>query len=121
MQRDFFLRALPAEPRRGRYLFHTAGLIAETNTVVLFQYTNRIIASATLDRVERFDELEEGVYSGALYFDIDSIRVFDPVGPDLMRQIWPKFKGFNQAKHSLDPNLYSAFEQSLTNVEAPTL
>jgi len=117
VQRDFFLRDLRAEPRRGRYLFRSQGLKAARGTVVLFQHTGRIIASATFDRIERFDEPKEDIYSGALYFDTDSVRVFDPVGPDLLRQIWPKFKGFNQGKQSLDPQAYPAFERELSGVE----
>jgi hypothetical protein len=121
VQRNFFLRLLPGEPRRGRYLFRTTGLIAARGTVVLFQYESQVIASATLDRVERFKQPEHGTYWGALYFEIDSIRVFDPVGEERLRAIWPKFRRFSQAKLSLDPMGYPEFERSLTGVEAPSV
>jgi hypothetical protein len=121
VQRDFFLRLLPGEPRPGRYLFRTSGLDAAAGTVILFQYEGRVIASATLDRVERFDKPERGTYWGALYFDIDTIRVFDPMGAAQVRAAWPNFKRFSQAKPSLDPKGYPAFERLRTGVEAPSL
>jgi hypothetical protein len=121
VQRNFFLGRLPGEPRRGRYLFRTSGLNAARGTVVLFQYESQVIASATLDRVERFEQPEHGTYWGALYFEIGSIRVFAPVGQERIRAIWPNFTRFNQAKHSLDPKSYPEFERSLTGVEAPSV
>jgi hypothetical protein len=121
VQRNFFLRLLPGEPRRGRYLFRTAGLKAARGTVVLFQYESRVIASAILDRVDRFEEPERGTYWGALYFDIDSVRVFEPIAPEQLRAVWPNFRRFSHAKLSLDPRGFPEFERSLTGVEAPSV
>jgi len=50
------------------------GLNAESGTIVLFQYEGKLIASATLTEVERFEKPEKGTYCGALYFDANSIR-----------------------------------------------
>lgn len=81
VQSQFFLTELPSR-EGGRYYYRTAGLEAEAGTIVLFQYDKRIIASAVFERSERFEQ-PDGLYHGALNFDIDSIRVFDPVGQDL--------------------------------------
>jgi hypothetical protein len=118
VQTDFFLRDLPSEPRRGRYAFKKAGLTARPGTVVLFQYDNRIIASAALERIERLKK-PNGEYHGNLYFKVESIRIFEPVGADRVKEIWPVVKRFNRAKWHLDPSRYPEFERGLTGIEQP--
>jgi hypothetical protein len=118
VQEQFFLRELPSQRKNGRYRYRNSGLRGNRGDVVLFQYAGRIIASATLDRVERF-ERPDGAYQGALYFDVQSIRVFDPIGPDVVRGIWPKVKKFSQAKWKLDLKGFPALVRRLTGVEAP--
>jgi hypothetical protein len=121
VQGDFFLRLLPGAPRHGRYLIRTYGLNAAAGTVVLFQYDNRVIATAVFDRRERFDP-PQGDYHGALYFDPASIRVFEPVGAEVLREVWPgEFTGFSRIKQSLSPAKYPAFERRLVDVELPQL
>jgi len=118
VQTDFFLRDLPSGPRSGRYAFKKAGLAARGGTVVLFQYDNRIIASAALDRVERLKR-PKGEYHGNLYFKVESIRVFEPVGVDRVNEIWPIVKRFNRAKWRLDPSRYPEFERGLAGIQQP--
>jgi hypothetical protein len=118
VQADFFLGTLPSEPRRGRYAFKRAGLKAEEGTVVLFQFDNRIIASATLDWAERLST-PRGEYRGNLYFKPESIRVFDPVGVDRVSEIWPIVKRFNRAKYHLPPSRYPEFQRGLTGMRQP--
>jgi hypothetical protein len=118
VQTGFFLAELPFPPRNGRYRYPTAGLNAEPGTVVLFQYENRIVARAILDRNERFERPEDG-YNGALWFDVRSIRIFEPVGPDKLRAIWPEFRHFGHVKQFLNPAKYPAFEKQLVDVAAP--
>jgi len=120
VQQMFFLNELLRSERPpGKYRYRESGLSASPGTVVLFQYQGQIIASATLIQVERFKSAENGTYRGALHFDVKSIRIFDPVGPDVVGAIWPKFKGYSHVKWSLDPEHYVAFEQKLTGVETP--
>jgi hypothetical protein len=118
VQADFFLGELPSEARRGRYAFKRAGLKAKEGTVVLFQFDNRIIASATLDRAERLSR-PRGEYRGNLYFKPGSIRVFDPVGVDRVSEIWPIVKRFNRAKYHLPPSRYPEFQRGLTRIRQP--
>jgi hypothetical protein len=117
VQQGYFLgKLLRPERPPGKYCYRKLGLKARSGTVVLFQFANKIIASATLDRVERFP-VPDGPYEGALYFSPASIKVFDPVGLEVVRAIWPKVTGFGRAKWSLDPKGYPAFEQRLTGIE----
>ena len=122
VQQTFFLKELlrPERPP-GKYHYREAGLNADTGTVVLFQYDGKLIASATLTDVERFETPEKGTYHGALYFEPNSIKVFDPIGPDVVAAIWPEFKAFSHVKWTLDPKGLAEFERRLTGVEKPKL
>jgi len=120
IQRRFFLDRLVRRGRHpGRYRYRRSGLDALPGTIVLFQFAGQIIATAILDWLERFDK--KGPYGGALYFDPASIKVFDPVGPDVVRAVWPKVTRFGQAKWALDPLSYPEFERQLTGIETPKL
>jgi hypothetical protein len=116
VQGGCFLRALPA--RKGRYRYPSAGLNAEPGTVVLFQYRARIIASAIFLRDEKF-ERPVGGYGGALCFDVESFRTFDPLDAAAMRKVWPGFRGFGHVKQYLNPARYSIFKRRLKHVAAP--
>lgn len=118
VQQRFFLDDLARFPRNGRYEFRTSGLSAEAGKVVLFQFDRRIIASAEFVGAERFAEPEDG-HAGALYFDPGSVRVFDPVGADVLAEVWPdQFPGFGQARTRLDGDRYPRFVARLSNVRA---
>jgi hypothetical protein len=122
VQRTFFLKELlgPERPP-GKYWYREAGLNAESGTIVLFQYEGKLIASATLTEVERFETPEKGTYRGALFFDVNSIRVFDPIGSEVVAGIWPEFKGFSHVKWALDPTGFAEFDRKLTGVKSPKL
>jgi hypothetical protein len=118
VQAGFFLEELPFPPKCGRFRYPTTGLSAEAGTVVLFQYEAKIIASAVFERRERYEQPEQG-YRGALWFDPASIRTFDPVSVDTMRNIWPEFRGFGHVKQHLNPAKYPKFQKHLVAVTAP--
>lgn len=118
VQAGFFLQELPFPPKCGRFRYPTTGLHAEPGTIVLFQYEAKIVASAVLDRSERYDQPEHG-YRGAMWFDVGSIRTFDPVDAEVMRTIWPEFHGFGHVKQHLDPGKYARFEKRLVGVTGP--
>jgi hypothetical protein len=122
VQRTFFFEELlrPNRPA-GKYRYREKGLNAETGSVVLFQYEGKIIASAILIEVERFPTPERGTYHGAFYFDPNSIKVFDPIGPEVIAGIWPEFSGFSHVKQILDPRRFTQFEGTLTGVEKPKM
>jgi hypothetical protein len=116
VQLQFFLSDLPTRPGC-YYKFRKNGLNAETGTIVLFQYDNRLIASATLNRREIFDT-PDGEHHGALYFEANSIRIFDPVDSKTVKTIWPdEFKKFNQSMARLSAEPFPQFERQLTGVK----
>jgi hypothetical protein len=120
IQQQFFLHEL-ARPQKpaGKFCYRKSGLRAESGTVVLFQFAGKIIASAVLTSVERFETTEMGGHEGAYHFDVNSIKVFDPIGPTVVSKIWPQVTRLGQAKWSLDPKRYATFERKLTGVETP--
>ena len=116
VQQNVFLRDLPA--CNGRWRYPRVGLNADPGTIVLFQYRARIIASAVFLRDEKFDRPTAG-YSGALYFELQSIRTFDPLDLDAMRNVWPGFRAFGHVKQFLNPTLYPQFKRRLKHVASP--
>src|SRR4051812_40144782 len=91
LQEKFFLSDLPFRPDCS-YLHGRNGLDASNGTVVLFQCQGHIIASATFLGSERFDQPDADGYMGQLFFDPRSIRTFNPINANRIRQIWPTFK-----------------------------
>ena len=126
LQHKFFLGELPFRPE-GEYLYRKFGLKAGPGTVVLFQFRGFLVASAILNDVRHFKkprvEVHDGErfeYNGALYFEQRSIRVFDPVGFDIVSKIWPKVTNFGHVKWSLDPKGYTAFKRELKHIKTAT-
>ena len=118
VQQKFFLEELPSR-ENGRYLYRKRGLQEEAGAAVLFQCNGRIIAAAILTAAQRFEDPTEDGYAGCLYFNVESIRVFDPVGPGVLHEIWPEFRRFNQVRQNLEPNGYPEFERQLTGLRSP--
>ncbi len=118
VQEKFFREQLPNK-MNGRYLYRKRGLQAKLDTAVLFQCGGKIIAIATLTGAKRFEQPTEEGYKGWLIFDPESIEVFDPVGPDVVRKIWPAFKRFSQVQQKLDPQRYPSFTRQLAGIEGP--
>jgi hypothetical protein len=118
VQKIFFLKHLPK--CGGRFRYPSTGLSSPTGTLVLFQYKARIVASARLLRDERFKK-PIGGSSGAFWFDVASIRTFDPLDIDAMRKVWPGMRRFGHIKQVLNPTKYAMFRRKLKNVTAPEI
>jgi len=118
VQKTYFLDELPSR-EDGRYYYRKRGLNSSPGTVVLFQCQARIIASAALAGIQRFERDDENGYGGCLNFDVLSIMTFKPVTVDGIRDIWPGFKGFNQSPQELNPEGYPEFYNTLENVMRP--
>ena len=119
LQSDYFLGTLVSPPAVGRYEYRERGLSATNGTTVLFQYENAVIASATLVNREDYPQ-PRGGYRGCLWFDVQSVRVFDPIGRETMRKAWPgKFKKFSQVMQELNADGLVRFEALLRNVRTP--
>ena len=120
LQENFFLRVFPRRTD-GEYRYHESGLQATTGTIVLFQSGGAIVASATLNDVRRFGEPDNAHYNGALYFDVSSIRIFEPVTLAAVQNIWPKIKRLGHVKWKLNPDGYVAFARELKGIKTPAM
>jgi hypothetical protein len=120
VQQKYFLDELPLRVN-GSYYYRKMGLKAVSGTVVLFQCQACIIASATLTGMQRFEKQTEDGYDGCLNFDVTSIMTFKPVEANILKDIWPSFKGFNQVRQELDPLNYLEFEKRLERVMRPEM
>lgn len=118
LQRRFFLEDLPSRPD-GRYGYHRSGLKAPPRSMVLFQYDNHIVASARVRKNGNGPGTGNSKREHALYFEPESIRVFDPVDRHAVSRVWPNVKRFGQMKYRLRPEGYDDFKAILKNVEKP--
>ncbi|PKM51961.1 MAG: hypothetical protein CVV02_04910 [Firmicutes bacterium HGW-Firmicutes-7] len=105
IQDSFFLNSLIHE-KDGHYNFRSSGINTPSGTFILFQIDNAVIASAKLIKIIKHDKPIDGIYNGAYVFDINSIRVFEPITSEEIRRIDQKFNNFSQVKQKLDSNKY---------------
>jgi hypothetical protein len=114
VQNSFFLSELPnRENQSGIYYFKTSGLKANLGeTLVLFQYDNKIIACATLYDMIKFDEPKRE-FKGGLFFTPSTIKTFQPLTHEELSEIFCKPIKFNQIKQFLDPSYIDDFFNSL--------
>jgi len=101
VQKEFFIEDLKKRDNCFFYL-RSGGVKSGKNTLLLFQYDNRIIASAKLVEIIKYDDKYEGIYSEAMSLDRSSIQVFDPIEPGEIKDIDNNFKKFSQARQLLD-------------------
>jgi len=101
IQNEFFLNEL-VNKRKGKYLFRSSGMNATKGALVLFQIDNKVIASANLVQVKKYKEPVDDVYKGAYYFDINTIKVFEPIVAKELSEIDENFVAFSQSKQKLD-------------------
>ena len=107
IQNQFFLEELTN--KKGYFNYVEKGISALKGALVLFQYDNHIIGSAKLLEVKKHKVPINNIYKGAYLFDKDSIRTFEPLSSDDIKEIDPSFKKFSQVKQSLDPSCYEKF------------
>jgi hypothetical protein len=119
VQQKLFLRDLPK--CGGRYRYRTSSLVAEPNTIVLFQYKAHLIASAAFLRDEKSTPAQAARtgYGGTMFFDVASIRTFAPVDLAMMRKSWPHFRAFGHVRQFLSADGYTLFKRRLKHIAAP--
>lgn len=120
VQLEFFIKDLPNrkdENGYGKYCYKKQGLvIKEQPTLVLFQYSNKIIACADLTNVVKF-EIPKGIYKGALYFEPTSIKIFNPIDNEEVNSIFHCSIKFGQIKYKLDAKYVKNFFSKIKNVK----
>jgi hypothetical protein len=120
VQTNFFLKELPSrkdENGQGKYCYKSHGMKAEEgSTLVLFQYDNKIIACAKLNRIIKFD-MPNDVYHGAFYFEPNTIKIFEPVTNEDIRSDFHCEIKFGQVKHILNVKYIDNFLNRLKNIK----
>lgn len=97
VQKHFFARDL-MQREDGKYYYRSKGLNSLPGSLILFQYDNKVIASAQLTQIEKYSTPLEGIYSGAFCLDKDTIHVFDPIRASEINEVAPEIKSFRNGK-----------------------
>lgn len=100
VQDNFFLGELIK--RDGIYYFRKVGMNAPNGSLVLFQFDNLIIASAKLHSILRYERPEKGQYFGAYKFEINTIKIFQPITIAEMNKIDSNINKFSQSKQEIN-------------------
>lgn len=116
IQNQFFLNDLIYQ-KKGEYLFRKYGMNAEEGSLVLFQIDNKIIASANLIKVDKFKKVKYKLYKGAYYFDVDTIKVFEPITANELYEIDSNFKRFSQVKQHIDSSKHELIMDLINSKE----
>jgi hypothetical protein len=77
----------------GKFYYRNKPIVAESGTIVLFQYNQHIIAKAELIEVCKYNEpmIENSIkYHGHFLFDLDTVYYFcNPLSADEFSKIYP--------------------------------
>jgi len=103
VQQDFFIKDL-RDRENCLFRLRTGGINCDKNTLLLFQYDNRIIACAKLIEIIKYKKPYNGIYSEAMSLDRSSIQIFDPITSTELKALDPELKRFSQAKQTLNIN-----------------
>ena len=94
IQKDFFIDYL--KNGDGSYRFKK-GLNAIKGDLILFQFEGRIIASAMLKSIVKYDYIDSEGHRGEYLFLNDTIRIFRPIDAKEFKKFSSDFNGFNQS------------------------
>lgn len=109
IQQDYFVNDLPNRPQC-EYNYRTSGLNSCDGSLVLFQYKNRIVASAVFRESVKYKETLEGIYKGYLSFYRDTIQILKPISAEELRELDDKFEKFSNVKQYLKCDFKSISE-----------
>ncbi|MCM3362258.1 HNH endonuclease [Niallia sp. MER TA 168] len=119
VQKNFFLGKL-INSREGFYYFRKTGMNASGGSLVLFQFDNLIIASANLKSIEKYDNPIGGQYFGAYKFDINTVKVFQPITVTELNKIDSSLTRFSQSKQEINISYWPEID-GLVNRKQMTL
>lgn len=97
VQEEFFLKRLVNN--NGEYCCSNNDFHAYGKVLVLFQYSNSIVAAGILEKVE--DEDTSETHNAKYYFEKDSISVFNPISSDEMMKLF-RIRELSKAKQRLE-------------------
>lgn len=97
IQKDFIEGTLLADG--GRYLYNRPGIEFKEDTIVLFQYANRIIGVAMLENCRELDRANGG-FTDEYTFDRGTVMAVEPISSEKMRKElpWDEFPGYGREK-----------------------
>jgi len=114
IQKDFFeiyLKNVDSDNYEG-YRFKNA-MRAKPGDLFLFQFDGKVIATAILDRIIEYDiemvDINGDRINGQYDFKPSTIRTFDPITYEEMKNYVEDFKGFNQSPQYLEMNNFKSF------------
>lgn len=121
VQTNYFLNEMPSRLKKpenynGIYCYKSKrmNVLGGGETLVLFQYDNKIIACADL-MLDVPNSASNG-YAGYYVFSPKSIKVFRPMDSQSIGDIFGKTIKFAQATHKLDPLKCNTFFSQLIDV-----
>lgn len=100
IQQDYFVNDLPNRPQC-EYNYRASGLSSCDGSLVLFQYKNRIVASAIFKESVKYKEPLEGIYKGYLSFYKDTIQILNPISSEELKKFDNNFEKFSNVKQYL--------------------
>lgn len=109
VQQKFFLGDL-IHKKNGLYKYRSSGLNAPEGSLILFQFENMLIASATLKGIEKYESPINDQYYGAYQFDTSTIKVFQPISLAEINKIDNEITRFSQVKQEIDSHYWNQIE-----------
>ncbi len=88
---------------------------ATKGDLFLFQLESQIIASAILEKIERFPEEDADGYRGNYHFNPETIRIFKPISADEFKTYCKDFKGFNRSPQYIDVTSFLELTERINN------
>lgn len=110
VQQDYFMNKLQYG-NDYKYYYSGKGLIADPGTLILFQYDNKIVASAQLKKNNKEPGISEGyAHNGAFWLEPSTVFVFEPIELWELVKLDPKIKRFSQSKQNLNTDLHKIID-----------
>lgn len=110
IQSDYFLDEL-INNQKGIYYFRKTGMNVSKRSLILFEFDNMIIASARLLNIRKFDLPEDSRYHGAYEFDVNSIKVFQPITVREINSIDSNVSSFSKEKQEINYSYIAEIEE----------
>ncbi|MBU3214784.1 HNH endonuclease [Clostridium estertheticum] len=107
--------------QEGMYNFRKIGMNAPKDSLVLFQFDNIIIASAELLDIEKFVIPKDGKYYGAYRFDINSVKIFEPITLAEINKIDSNITAFSQVKQEINSLFMVEIQDLIKSKQMPIL
>jgi hypothetical protein len=120
VQNNYFLGEL-IQKQRGMYYYKSSGINAPEGSLILFQFDNMIIAAAKLMGVEKYVVPVDGQYRGSFNFDVNSIKVFEPITLAEINKIESNITAFSQVKQEINSQFMVEIQDLIKLKQMPIL